>query len=112
MVWGPYLKLMARRPAALKYTGFFKELPTTIQDYFAKCDYTEKKRSLNILLSILQTDDMTTAEKAFAESCRRKLINADSLLAIYHHQNSHLPEDNFLKLPHQLPGLRPSVEGR
>ncbi len=53
MVWGPYLKLMSRRPTALKYTGFFKELPTTIQDYFDKCDYIEKKRSLKILLSIL-----------------------------------------------------------
>ncbi|GAB4258043.1 IS21 family transposase [Thermincola ferriacetica] len=106
MVWGPYLKLMARRPAALKYTGFFKELPSTIQDYFDKCDYTEKKRSLKLLLSMLQTTDISTAEKAFAETCRRKLINADSLLAIYNHQNSHLPEDNFPSLPHQLPEVQ------
>ena len=106
MIWGPYLKLMAKRPAALKYTGFFKELPTTIQDYFTKCDYTEKKKSLKLLLSMLQTDDMVTAEKAFAEAFRRELINADSLLAIYNHLNSHLPEDNFLSLPHKLPEVQ------
>ena len=106
MIWGPYLKLMARRPAALKYTGFFKELPTTIQDYFAKCDYTEKKNSLNILLSMLQTGNMATVEKAFAESYRRDLINADSLLAIYNHLNSHLPEDNFLSLPNKFPEVQ------
>lgn len=106
MIWGPYLKLMTRRPAALKYTGFFKELPSTIQDYFAKCDYIEKKKSLKLLLSMLQATDIYTAEKAFAESCRRELINADSLLAIYNHQNSHLPEDNFLSLPHQLPEVQ------
>ena len=106
MIWGPYLKLMARRPAALKYTGFFKELPSTIQDYFDKCDYTEKKNSLKLLLSMLQDADISTAEKAFAESCRRELINADSLLAIFNHQNSHLPEDNFLRLPPQLPEVQ------
>lgn len=106
MVWGPYLKLMSRRPAALKYTGFFKELPSTIQDYFAKCDYTEKKNSLKLLVSMLKSGDMATAEKAFAESYRRDLTNADSLLAIYNHLNSHLHEDNYLNLPHNLPEIQ------
>lgn len=106
MIWGPYLNLMAKRPTALKYTGFFKELPSTIQDYFDKCDYTEKKRSLQLLLSILQDKDLETAEKAFAESVRRKLINTDSLQAIYNHQNSNLPEDNFLNLPSNLPEVQ------
>jgi len=109
MVWLPYLKLMAKRPTALKYTGFFKELPTTIQDYFTKCDYTEKRRSLNLLCSILQTTNMATAEKAFAESCKRELINADSLLAIYNHLNSHLPEDDFLSHPHKLPEVQKNI---
>lgn len=106
MIWGPYLKLMAKRPAAFKYTGFFKELPSTIQDYFTKCSYIEKKRSLNILLSMLQTGDMAAAEKAFAESCRKDLINADSLLAIYNHLNLHLPEDKLLNLPRELPEVQ------
>ena len=103
MIWGPYLSLMAKRPTALKYTGFFKELPSTIQDYFAKCDYTEKKRSLQLLSSILQDKDLLTAEKAFAESLRRNLVNTDSLQAIYNHQNSSLPDDNFSNLPGNLP---------
>lgn len=108
MVWGPYLKLMAQRPTALKYTGFFRELPSTIQDYFTKCDnYTEKKKSLRLMLSLLKSDDMSTIEKAFAETCRRNLINADSLLAIYNHQNSHLPEDTTLfNLPPKLPEVQ------
>jgi len=106
MIWGPYLNLIAKRPTALKYTGFFKELPSTIQDYFNKCDYTEKKRSLQLLSSILQDQDMATAEKAFAESLRRNLINTDSLQAIYNHQNSNLPEDNFFKLPSNLPEVQ------
>ena len=105
MVWDLYLRLMAKRPAALKYTGFFKELPSTIQDYFNKCDYPEKKKSLKLFLSMLQTDDMATVEKAFAESLRRESINADSLLAIYNHLNGDFPEGKF-NLPHNLPEVR------
>lgn len=55
---------------------------------------------------MLQDADISAAEKAFAESCRRELINADSLLAIYNHQNSHLPEDTFLRLTPQLPEVQ------
>ncbi|WP_434509740.1 IS21 family transposase [Desulfitobacterium sp. AusDCA] len=106
MIWGPYLKLMAKRPTALKYTGFFKELPSTIQDYFDKCDYLEKKKSLKLFVSMLQTHDMAAVEKAFTESLRRELIDADSLLAIYNHLNSNLPEDNFINLPHNLPEVQ------
>lgn len=106
MIWRPYLELMAKRPTALKYTGFFKELPSTIQDYFTQCDYVEKKQSMKILISMLQANDMATAEKAFAESCQRELINADSLLAIYNHQNSNLPEVRFNNLPNNLPEVQ------
>lgn len=51
-------------------------------------------------------NDMTTSEKAFAESCQRELINADSLLAIYNHQNSNLPEVRFNDLPNNLPEVQ------
>ncbi|WP_418790354.1 IS21 family transposase [Phosphitispora sp. TUW77] len=106
MIWGPYLKLMVRRPAALKYTGFFKQLPSTIQDYFDKCDYTEKRNSLKILLTMLQTADMAAAEAAFAESCRRETINSDSLLAIHNRLNTYLPEDNFQNTAFKLPEVQ------
>lgn len=106
MIWGPYLKLMSKRPAALKYSGFFKELPTTIKDYFDRCDYAEKKKSLTLLLSMLQSTDMAAAEKAFMECCQRNMINADSLQAIYKRQTACLPEDNFV---HHIPKL-PEVQ--
>lgn len=105
MIWGPYLKLMAQRPAALKYTGFFKELPSVIQDYFNKCDYPEKKKSLKLFLTMLHTNDMATVEKAFAESLKKNLINADSLQAIYNHLNIEFPEERF-NLPPNLPEVQ------
>ena len=103
MIWTPYLKLMAKRPTALKYTGFFKELPTALQDYFAKCDFDEKKNSLNTLARMINDTDMQTAAKAFEESLKRNLIDSDSVLAIYNRITSRVENIRFLNLPEVKP---------
>lgn len=107
MIWEPYLKLMAKRPTALKYTGFFKELPTAMQDYFNKCSPDEKKKSLNILLNMVKNTDIQTASKAFEESLNRDLTDADSVLAIYNRITSDALDIKTLKLPADLPELEP-----
>lgn len=61
MKWAPYLNLMARRPTALKYTGFFKELPVKLQEYFDKCEYQQKKTALRILSRMVRETDINTA---------------------------------------------------
>ena len=99
MIWGPYLELMSRRPTALKYTGFFKALPTTIQDYFDCCDYTQKKEALKVLMEILNCSDMETAISTFRTSMDRDLKDSDSLLAIY----KHLINPPFMEVPISLP---------
>ncbi len=50
MNWYPYLTTLAKRPNALKYTGFYRELPDPWQDYLASCDHDGKKSSLKVLL--------------------------------------------------------------
>lgn len=107
MIWGPYLKLMAKRPTALKYTGFFKELPSTLQDYFHICDYEEKKRSLKALVVMLEETDIVTATKVFEESLSRNTIDADSVLAIYNRFTSKLFEEKYIDLPENISELRP-----
>lgn len=105
MIWGPYLELMSRRPTALKYTGFFKALPTTIQDYFACCDYNQQKEALKVLMEILNHSDMETAITTFQTSINRELKNSDSLLAIY----KHLINPPLLEVPINLPNNLPEV---
>jgi len=46
MNWELYLDLLAQRSKALKYTGFFNQLPLTLEDYFTECDHKTKKETL------------------------------------------------------------------
>jgi len=39
--WLPYLTTLAKRPNALKYTGFYHELPDPWQEYLRDLDYKE-----------------------------------------------------------------------
>jgi len=103
MIWGPYLDLMSKRPTALKYTGFFHELPTTLQEYFHHCSYDQKKAGLNVLKEILTHNGMDVAIKTFRTSAEKNLKDADSLRALYKHLvNPSLPE-NPIALPSNLP---------
>src|SRR5690606_29575169 len=57
MVWQPYLKLMAKRPTALKYSSFYDELPQEWKRYFEDCTLEEKRKALGLLSVILKGQD-------------------------------------------------------
>jgi len=63
MIWGPYLSLMAKRPAALKYCDYYNSLPLNWQKYLAEIDYEEKKNAFSVLRGILMTETVDTAAK-------------------------------------------------
>jgi hypothetical protein len=65
MKWEPYLMLMGNRPNAIKYTGFFQQLPQTLQDYLSGCDYEQKKAALRMLKKMVTNSELETAVKAF-----------------------------------------------
>ena len=46
MIWGPYLDVLAQRPMALKYSGFFKSLPDPVRYFLDDCDLEGKKQVL------------------------------------------------------------------
>ena len=84
MKWGPYLELMSRRPTALKYTGFFRELPQTMQDYLKVCDYEQKKGALRLLVKMLEQSEIDTAIEAFRFCIERGIKDLDSIWARYY----------------------------
>ncbi|MBZ4646468.1 MAG: Integrase catalytic region [Clostridia bacterium] len=84
MKWGPYLELMSRRPTALKYTGFFRELPQTLQDYLKVCDYEQKKGALRLLVKMLKQSELDTAIEAFRFCIERGIKDLDSIWAKYY----------------------------
>lgn len=84
MKWGPYLELMSRRPTALKYTGFFRDLPQTLQDYLTVCDYEQKKNALKLLAKMLERSGLDTAIEAFGFCVERGIMDLDSIWAKYY----------------------------
>lgn len=83
MDWLPYLITLAKRPNALKYTGFYRELPDPWQDYFNNLDYAEKKKSLNLLVRMITETDMDTATICLLETLDSGKADADSVLLSY-----------------------------
>lgn len=105
MIWIPYLELMAKRPTALKYTGFFNQLPTTLKTFLESCDYECKKKTLNILVDMTVDSNIDNAIYAFEEGIKCGARDADGIWATYSRLNSgSLPEVDIL-LPSTVPTL-------
>lgn len=62
MNWLPYLSLMAKRPTALKYTGFYQELPEIWQIYLAELPAEQKREVLLTLNTMLEKHDIAAAD--------------------------------------------------
>jgi len=97
MKWGPYLELMSRRPAALKYTGFFRELPQTLREYLAACDYEQKKGALRLLVKMREESELDTAIGAFKFCIEKGIRDLDSIWASYYTMvHTHIPIQDIL----------------
>ncbi len=83
MDWLPYLSTLAKRPNALKYTGFYHELPDPWQEYLSYLDYAEKKKSLHLLVRMITESDMDTATICLLETMDSGKADADSILLSY-----------------------------
>lgn len=73
MDWLPYITLMSKRPTAMRYTGFYQELPTD-----------KKREALLTLSAILQKHDVVTATAALESAIQLGVKDADSILANYY----------------------------
>lgn len=105
MIWIPYLELMAKRPTALKYTGFFRQLPTTLKTFLESCDYECKKETLKTLVDMTADSNIDNAIIAFEEGIKCGARDADGIWATYSRLNSgSLPEVD-ISLPSTVPIL-------
>lgn len=107
MQWAPYLELMARRPRAIKYTGFFKQLPLSLQDYLGKCDHAAQRAALRVLTRMTENSDLPTATSAFIDTLKRGLSDPDSVWSNFVRLTSGSDEPKLAELPPKVPELKP-----
>ena len=79
MNWLPYLKLIQKRPKALKYVDFFKTLPENWQSLFNSIDIEEQKEVFKVLTEILLEYSMDTAKEILLETQKYGACDAESL---------------------------------
>ena len=107
MNWYPYLSLMAKRPNALKYTGFYNKLPDPLKEYFDQCKNAEKNRALKIICRIIQETDLDTAVRAFIKTLENGVSDLDSVITTYYRLSSKVSNFEDLELSDDIPKLTP-----
>jgi len=79
MDWLPYLTQLARRPAALKYTGIYPMLPDPVQEFLSSCDYQAKKEVLRVLARLTKESSFEQATEALVAALEHGACDADSI---------------------------------
>lgn len=92
-IWAPYLTLIAQRPMALKYTGFYNELPEKTRDFFNRCDIQERKKALHFLAGKSEISGYANAIAAIDKAILLGAKDTDSLISGYRYiTDPKLPE--------------------
>jgi len=112
MNWLPYLSLMAKRPTALKYTGFYQELPEIWQSYLAELPSEKKREALLTLNTILEKHDIAAAADALEIALKGGVKDADSILASYYSLTKKVQPMQPMQLSNpsiQVPSFQPET---
>ncbi|HWR55391.1 MAG TPA: IS21 family transposase [Negativicutes bacterium] len=99
MNWLPYLATLIKRPTALKYTGFYRELPDVWQGYLDNCSYEQKKASLRVLQRIITESNMDTAVQSLETTIKQGATDPDSVLLSYYRLIQEEPPELTGSLP-------------
>lgn len=83
MDWQPYLDLMSRRPNAIKYTAFYRQLPSIWQHYLDESDLQTKKEALKVLGVMLEKQPIAIATSALSATLGSGVKDAASILSSY-----------------------------
>jgi len=105
IIWQPYLKLIAKRPNALKYVKFYDTLPYNWQAYLSGLKRDDKKEALRILSEILLEHDLDIAEQALAYNLENNVTDVASILTTYHRITDQLKGLDGIKLPESVPEI-------
>ena len=107
MDWLPYLKLLSRCPAALKYTGIYEMLPDPLQEYLAKQPKSECGHVLRVLSWITEHDGFKKAVESVNEAVVRNISGIDSLITLHDYLNQNHVQERIDIEGRNLPELPP-----
>jgi transposase len=107
MNWLPYLDLMSKRPNALKYTGFYTDMPQSLKEYFDSCKLVEKRIGLKVLCKMLDEINIHRASEIFKIAQEKNLRDSDSLTSMFYKEVNNTPILKDIELLDHVPHMRP-----
>jgi transposase len=83
MIWGPYLDVLAQRPTALRYSGFFQGLPEPVRHFLSDCDIDSKKQILKVISQTSREQGLDNSICALTDAIKLEPKDADALICAY-----------------------------
>ncbi len=105
MDWLPYLSQLAKRPAALKYTGIYTMLPQEVRGFLDSCAHPVRKETLKALADLTRRKDFDKATRAVKAIVSLGAKDVDSIIAAFNRLNGGLIELEPIALPTNIPNL-------
>lgn len=103
MIWAPYLTVLAKRPNALKYTGFYESLDKETRGFLNEQDLPGKKAILTELAKSSEIwgihKSLSGIEKAIGLGAK----DADTLISAFHFAMNIPGKIPKNRVPHSLP---------
>ena len=105
MDWLPYLRQLARRPRALKYTGVYEMMPPKLQLFLEGCSNTETGKVLKVLAELTGRTGFDSALNTVNQALCYGAVDADSLQNLYRRLYADVPELPPLPLGAEIPDV-------
>lgn len=103
--WGPYVEAIIRKPKALRYTGFYSNLPVEWQEYFRDASEFEAKRTLKAFKEMFEAGTIAAATDALRQVGKNGTPNCDDIATMFRRLTQ--PEAlQYNPVPEGLPALK------
>lgn len=103
MDWLPYLKQLALRPRALKYSGIYDMMPSALKQFIGGCSNTETGKVLKVLAELTDRTGFDSALTTVSQALCYGASDADSLKNLYRRLYSDIPELPPMPLAPEIP---------
>jgi transposase len=111
IIWQPYLKLMAKRPTALKYTSFYEQLPLEWQEYLSNCTISEKQQALQLLSVLLKEHNFSTPTQALVLASQNGHPSVESIKQVFYQLINGRGHRDIIEPKISLPSVPPATRG-
>ena len=105
MEWLPYLKQLSKRPRALKYSGIYKMMPSTMKQFIEGCTGTETGKVLKLLAELMDRTGFASAVNTVNQALCYGASDADSLKNLYRRIYSDIPKLPPMLLEPEIPNV-------